>query len=115
MELENALSQLVASELIYQRGTLPDATYIFKHALVQDTAHASLLRSRRQRIHAEVAKALAERFAHQVESVPAIMAYHYTEAGLSELAAQYWVKAADKLSRVRHIRRLTAMSNPALF
>ena len=100
VELENALSQLVASELIYQRGTLPDATYIFKHALVQDTAHASLLRSRRQQIHAEVAKALAERFAHQVESVPAIMAYHYTEAGLSELAAQYWVKAAEQaLSR----------------
>ena len=99
-ELGNALSQLVASELVHQRGAPPDATYIFKHALVQDTAHASLLRSRRQRIHADIAKALAERFAHHAESVPAIMAHHYTEAGLSEAATQYWVKAAEQaLSR----------------
>ena len=99
-ELQNALDQLVASELVHERGALPDATYIFKHALVQDAAHASLLRSRRQRIHAEIAQALLARFASQVESAPAIMAYHYTEAGLAEEAARYWVKAAEQaLSR----------------
>ena len=65
--LQDALSQLMKSELIYGRGAPPDATYIFKHALVQDTAYASLLLSRRQRIHAEIAKALIERFRDRQE------------------------------------------------
>ena len=65
--LQDALRQLIAAELIYGRGAPPEATYVFKHALVQDTAYASLLRSRRQRIHADIARALVERFADQVE------------------------------------------------
>ena len=68
--LQDALGQLMAAELIYGRGAPPEATYVFKHALVQDTAYGSLLRSRRQRIHADIARALAERFADQVESAP---------------------------------------------
>ncbi len=93
--LQDALGQLMAAELIYGRGAPPNATYIFKHALVQDTAYASLLRSRRQRIHADIAGALEERFADQVESAPAIIAHHYSEAGLPEPAARYWLKAAE--------------------
>ena len=93
--LDDALRQLMASELVYGRGAPPEASYVFKHALVQDTAHASLLRSRRQRIHADIARALTERFADQVELAPAIIAYHYTEAGLAEPAARYWLKAAE--------------------
>ena len=93
--LQDALGQLMAAELIYGRGAPPEATYVFKHALVQDTAYASLLRSRRQRIHADIARALEERFADQVESAPAIIAHHYTEAGLAEPAARYWLTAAE--------------------
>ena len=68
LALRDALDQLMASELIYGRGAPPETTYIFKHALVQDTAYASLLRSRRQRIHADIARALEERFADQIEA-----------------------------------------------
>jgi hypothetical protein len=101
--LQEALRQLTASELIYGRGAPPEASYIFKHALVQDTAYASLLRSRRQRIHADIARALVERFADQVESAPAIIAHHYTEAGLAEPAARNWLVAAESaLSRSAH-------------
>ena len=65
--LEDALGQLVAANLIHARGAPPDAKYIFKHALVQDTAYASLLRGRRQRIHADIARALVDSFLDQVE------------------------------------------------
>jgi class 3 adenylate cyclase/predicted ATPase len=93
--LEDALRQLLASELIHARGVPPEASYTFKHALVQDTAYSSLLRSRRQRIHADIARALVERFADQVDSAPEIIARHYTEAGLAEPAVRYWLAAAE--------------------
>ena len=93
--LQDALGQLTAAELIYARGTPPEARYIFKHALVQDTAYASLLRNRRQGIHADIARALEQRFADQIEAAPAVIAHHYTEAGLAEPAARYWIKAAE--------------------
>src|SRR5208282_1959053 len=84
--LQSALGQLMAAELIHSRGAPPEATYIFKHALVQDTAYASLLRGRRQHIHAEIARALEEQFVDQIDSAPAVIARHYTEAGLAEPA-----------------------------
>ena len=93
--LQDALGQLVAADLIHTRGALPDATYVFKHALVQDTAHASLLRSRRQRIHADIARALEERFPDQIAVAPAIVARHYTEAALNEPAVRSWLAAAE--------------------
>ena len=77
------------------RGAPPEATYVFKHALVQDAAYGSLLRSRRQRIHADIARALEGLFADQVESAPATIAHHYTEAGLPEPAARNWLTAAE--------------------
>ena len=93
--LQDALSQLVAANLIHARGAPPDAKYTFKHALVQDTAYASLLRGRRQRIHADIAKALVESFLDQVDSARAVIAHHYTEAGLYEPAARHWLAAAE--------------------
>ena len=92
--LQDALRQLMESELIYGRGAPPKATYIFKHALVQDTAYVSLLRGRRQRIHADIAQALKQRTGDE-ECPPAIIAHHFTEAGLAEQAAPYWLAAAE--------------------
>ena len=92
--LQDALHQLMEAELIYGRGTPPKASYIFKHALVQDTAYASLLRGRRQRIHADIARALQQRSGDE-ECPPAIIAHHFTEAGLAEQAAPYWLAAAE--------------------
>ena len=83
----------MAAELIHGRGSPPEATYVFKHVLVQDTAYTSLLRSRRQRIHADIARALEEKFTDQVEAAPATIARHYTEAGLADPAARYWLAA----------------------
>jgi hypothetical protein len=98
--LESAIRELITSELIYARGAQPEAVYVFKHALVQDAAYASLLRSRRQRIHADIAEALTKLFADKVEAAPAVIAHHYTEAGLSEPAVRYWLVAAERaLSR----------------
>ena len=94
-ELEDALAQLMAAELIHGRGAPPESTYVFKHALVQDTAYGSLLRSRRQRIHADIARALQEKFADQVAAAPATIARHYTEAELADPAARYWLAAGE--------------------
>ena len=93
--LQDALGQLVAANLIHARGAPPDAKYTFKHALVQDTAYASLLRGRRQRIHADIAKALVESFLDQSNSARAVIAHHYTEAVLYEPAARHWLAAAE--------------------
>ena len=69
-DLRAALAQLVAAELIFQRGLPPEAKYLFKHALVQDAVYASLVRSRRQQIHAQIARALEEQFPDGVASEP---------------------------------------------
>jgi class 3 adenylate cyclase len=92
--LDEALHQLIEAELIHVRGTPPNTSYVFKHALVQDAAHASLLRSRRQRIHADIAQALQQRVSEE-EYLPATIAHHYTEAGLSKQAARSWLAAAE--------------------
>jgi class 3 adenylate cyclase/predicted ATPase len=94
--LRGALSQLVAAELIYQRGVPPDATYQFKHALVQDASYASLVRSRRQQLHSQIARALEQRFPDIVSTEPETLAHHLTEAGLTESAVPYWLKAGQR-------------------
>src|SRR5215471_18066991 len=86
-ELQAGLARLVASELVFQRGSSPDATYAFKHALVQDAAHGSLLRSSRQQLHAQIAEALETRSPELMESQPELFAQHYAEAGLVEKSA----------------------------
>jgi class 3 adenylate cyclase/tetratricopeptide (TPR) repeat protein len=93
--LQDALHQLMEAELIHERGTAPMTGYIFKHALVQDTAYISLLRGRRQRIHADIAEALRQGDATE-EAMPAVIAHHFTEAGLAGPAASYWLAAAEQ-------------------
>jgi class 3 adenylate cyclase/predicted ATPase len=95
-ELEAALGRLVASGLVFQRGAPPNAVYSFKHALVQDTAHDSLLRSSRQRLHAQIAKALETHFPELMDGQPELIARHYAEAGLIERSAAYWGRAGQK-------------------
>ena len=91
--LQQGLQHLVDSELLYQRGLPPDASYLFKHALIQDTAYASLLKSRRQQLHQQVAQVLEQQFVETVETQPELLAHHYTEACLSERAIPYWQQA----------------------
>jgi predicted ATPase/class 3 adenylate cyclase len=91
-ELHAALDQLVSSELVFRRGVPPEATYSFKHALVQDAAYQSLLRSRRRQLHAKIAEVLEERF---IDTAPEILARHCTEAGLNDKAAMYWYEAGQ--------------------
>jgi class 3 adenylate cyclase/predicted ATPase len=95
-ELQTALDKLVASGLAFQRGTPPDAIYAFKHALVQDAAHSSLLRSTRQHLHAEIAEALAAQSPELMDTQPELLAQHYAEAGLLEKSVVYWDKAGKR-------------------
>jgi class 3 adenylate cyclase/predicted ATPase len=95
-ELQVALGRLVASELIFQRGTPPDAVYAFKHALVQDAAHGSLLRSSRQQLHAQIAEALEAHSPELMDSQPELLAQHYAQAGLVEKSVVYWGKAGHR-------------------
>jgi class 3 adenylate cyclase/tetratricopeptide (TPR) repeat protein len=90
--LQAALDHLVASELVFRRGAPPEATYTFKHALVQDAAYQSLLRSKRQQLHARIATVLEEQFPETVETQPELLARHCTHAGpdLIEKAVKYW-------------------------
>jgi class 3 adenylate cyclase len=87
--LDDALAQLVRAELIFQRGTPPHAEYTFKHALVQDAAYHTLLRSRRQQLHAHIVATLEDRFPEIAVNQPALLAHHCTEAGLAEKAVAY--------------------------
>jgi predicted ATPase len=95
-ELQAALGRLVASELVFQRGTPPDAVYSFKHALVQDAAHGSLLRSVRQQLHAQIAGALEADSPELMDSQPELVAQHYVEAGLVEKSVVCWGKAGRR-------------------
>jgi class 3 adenylate cyclase/predicted ATPase len=109
--LQQGLRQLVEAELIYQRGLPPQATYLFKHALVQDTAYQSLLKSRRQQLHQQIAQVLAEQFPETVETQPELLAYHYTEASLKEQAIPYWQQAGQRASqRSAHVEAISHLS-----
>jgi class 3 adenylate cyclase/predicted ATPase len=92
-ELQAALVRLVASELMFQRGTPPDSVYMFKHALVQDAAHGSLLRSARQQLHARIAEALETELSEVIDSQAELLAQHYAEAGLVEKSVACWGRA----------------------
>jgi class 3 adenylate cyclase/predicted ATPase len=94
-QLSDALEQLVSAELLYRRGAPPNAHYTFKHALVQDVAYASLLRANRQQLHARIAGAYETRFPEVVRAQPELVAHHFTEAGLSDAAIDYWQRAGD--------------------
>ncbi|MGE0826020.1 MAG: adenylate/guanylate cyclase domain-containing protein [Candidatus Binatia bacterium] len=93
--LQQNLRQLVESELVFQSGMPPQVQYLFKHALVQDTAYQSLLKSRRQQLHQHVAQVLVKQFPQIVETQPELVAHHYTEAGLAVQAIPYWQHAGE--------------------
>jgi len=92
--LQTALTHLAAGELIFARGEPPDSTYIFKHALVQDAAYATMVRSKCQHLHSRIADALTQGFPETVETQPELMAHHLAQAGLTEEAIEYFRKAA---------------------
>jgi serine/threonine protein kinase/predicted ATPase len=106
-ELQAELAKLVSAELLYQRGRAPRITYQFKHALIQDAAYGSLLKKTRQQFHRRIAEALAARFPAVVEGQPETLAYHFTEAGETAKAVDYWDKAAEQsLRRCAHIEAI---------
>ncbi|RRH90952.1 hypothetical protein EH240_32530 [Mesorhizobium tamadayense] len=92
-DLNAALDQLVGAGLVFRRGVPPLATYLFKHALVQDAAYSTLLRGRRQQLHAQIAQSLEAHSPELTDSPPEIFAHHYAEAGLVEQSVQYWARA----------------------
>ncbi len=94
VELEPLLEQLVASELVHQRGDVPHAVYSFKHALVQDAAYETIPKSERPAIHGRIVEVLEQQFPDVVEHHPDVLAYHCTEAALAEKAIDFWIRAA---------------------
>jgi class 3 adenylate cyclase/predicted ATPase len=95
-ELDAALDRLIAAGLLFRQGAPPYATYLFKHALVQDAAYGTLLRDGRRALHARIADILERRFAEIAERQPELVARHYAEAGLIEKAARLWGKAGQQ-------------------
>jgi predicted ATPase len=115
-ELSAALDRLIAAGLLFRQGVPPHATYLFKHALVQDAAYGTLLREPRRALHARIADALEGQFAEITESRPEILARHCTEAGLIEKAAGLWGKAGqrslERSALVEAVAQLTAFMHP---
>ena len=95
-ELGSALERLIEAGLLFRQGVPPHASYLFKHALVQDAAYGTLLREQRRALHARIAEILESQFAEIVESQPELLARHCTEAGLIEKAAHLWGKAGQR-------------------
>jgi class 3 adenylate cyclase/predicted ATPase len=95
-ELQSALDRLIAAGLLFRQGVPPHATYLFKHALVQDAAYGTLLREPRRALHARIAETLESKFPEIAKSQPELLARHYTEAGQIEKAASLWSKAGRR-------------------
>ena len=94
--INSALDRLIAAGLLFRQGVAPHASYLFKHALVQDAAYGTLLREPRRTLHTHIAETLEGQFADIAESQPELLARHCTEAGLIEKAAHLWGKAAQR-------------------
>ncbi len=92
-DLDAALDRLTRSELVFRSGVPPQATYTFKHALIQDAAYDSLLRARRQTLHALIGEVYERDFSAVVETQPQILAHHYSNAGRAEQAVRHWLRA----------------------
>ena len=109
--LQAGLRQLVAAELLYQRGRPPRARYVFKHALIQDAAYASLLKSTRQQIHQRTAQVLEAQFPEMVATQPELLAHHLTEAGRSAQAVGYWQRAGERaVARSAHLEAISQLT-----
>jgi predicted ATPase len=109
--LQQGLSQLVDAELLYQRGRPPQARYLFKHALIQEAAYQSLLKSTRQRYHQRSAQVLEAQFPETAENQPELLAHHYTEASLLPQAIRYWHRAGERASqRSAHVEAIAHLT-----
>jgi class 3 adenylate cyclase/tetratricopeptide (TPR) repeat protein len=109
--LKAALEQLVAAELLYQRGRPPRARYVFKHALIQDAAYASLLKSTRQQLHQRTAQVLEAQFSEVVATQPELLAHHLTEAGHPAQAVAYWQRAGERaVGRSAHLEAISHLT-----
>src|SRR5215831_16977133 len=96
--LQRGLQQLVEAEFLYPQGLPPQATYRFKHALIQEAAYQSLLRSTRQQYHQHIAQVLEAHFPEVCEIQPELLVHHYTAAGLTDQAGDYWLRAGQRAS-----------------
>ena len=106
--LQRELGRLVEAEIVYQRGVPPQSTYVFKHALIQDAAYQSLLKSTRQHYHQRIAQVLEAQFPETAEAQPELLAHHYTEAGLIAQAILYWQRAGQQASdRSAHLEAIS--------
>jgi len=109
--LQQALAKLVEAEVLYQRGLPPQARYLFKHALIQDAAYQSLLKSTRQQYHRQIAQVLEGRFPETKETQPELLAHHYTEAGLVEQAIPHWQQAGQRaVERSAHVEAISHLT-----
>ena len=95
-ELQSALDRLMAAGLLFQQGTPPHATYLFKHALVRDAAYGTLLREPRHALHASIAETLENQFTEIAQSQPELLAHHFTQAGMTEAAIEWWRTAGQR-------------------
>ncbi|HEY1414511.1 MAG TPA: AAA family ATPase [Caulobacteraceae bacterium] len=103
-DLRSGLAQLADAELVYVRGAPPEATYLFKHALILDAAYAALLKSRRRQLHARAAQAIAEEFPAIAEAHPEVLGRHWSAAGEAEKAIAAWTIAGQRASsRAAHV------------
>ena len=113
--LRNHLKKLEASQLLFSRGEIPNAVFTFKHALVQETAHMSLLKKRRQEFHRRIVKALENSLADVIQSNPELLAHHCTEAGMLEQAIPYWKSAGElAVSRSAHAEAINHLNEGLL-
>ena len=110
-EIKQGLARLVKAEILYQRGFAPNSTYIFKHALIQEVAYQSLLKSKRQQLHQKIAVILVQEFPEIAETQPESIAHHYTEAKNYEPAIEFWQMAGERalqrFANIETVRHLT--------
>ena len=117
--LQAALDRLADADLLFVEGAPPEATYRFKHALIQDAAYDSLLKSRRQALHRRAAEILRDSPSARRRS-PKSIAHHFTQAGLDDLAIEWWGKAGDQALRrsafqeaIAHLGKAIEMADKA--
>jgi class 3 adenylate cyclase/tetratricopeptide (TPR) repeat protein len=94
--LRSELTGLVQAEILYQKGPPPRSTYTFKHALLEDALYNALVKGKRQQFHRRIGEVLEARFPQTVETKPELLAHHFTEAGQTEKAVAYWLKAGQR-------------------
>ena len=118
--LQTALEKLADADIVLAQGLPPDSDYRFKHALIQDAAYENLLKSRRQVLHRRVAEILRDRFADKAEAEPEVLAHHFTQAGLTDAAIEWWGKAGDQALRrsafqeaIAHLGKAIEMADKA--